>query len=74
MSVIREGGTFVKTVSFAMVHFAVAFTVAYLLTGSIAISSALASVEPIANTFAYYAHERFWHRLRRRAVAAPATA
>jgi uncharacterized membrane protein len=74
MSVIREGGTFVKTVSFAMVHFTVAFTVAYLITGSITISSALALIEPIANTFAYYAHERFWQRLRRRAVASPVPA
>jgi uncharacterized membrane protein len=64
MSVIREGGTLVKTASFALVHFTVAFSVAYLLTGSVAVSGALALIEPIANTFAYYAHERFWQRLR----------
>jgi uncharacterized membrane protein len=63
MSVLREGGTLVKTASFAMVHFTVGFSVAYLLTGSVAIASMLALIEPAANTVAYYAHERFWQRL-----------
>lgn len=49
-----------KTITFAMVHFTVAFTVAYLLTGSWAISSALALVEPAVNTVAFYFHERAW--------------
>jgi uncharacterized membrane protein len=52
-------------VSFALVHFLVAFSMAYLLTGSIAISSALALVEPLVNMLAYYVHERIWGRLRR---------
>lgn len=51
----------VKTASFAVVHFSVAFSVAYLLTGSAAISSLLALVEPLVNTFAYYLHERLWN-------------
>ncbi len=49
-----------KTFTFACVHFSVAFTVAYLLTGSIAISGALALLEPACNTVAYYFHERAW--------------
>ncbi|WP_083875724.1 DUF2061 domain-containing protein [Caenispirillum salinarum] len=50
----------IKTVTFAAVHFTVAFSVAYALTGSIAISSALALVEPMVNTVAYFFHERIW--------------
>lgn len=73
MSVIRASQTLVKTISFAAVHFSVAFSVAYLLTGSIAISSALALLEPLVNTVAYYFHERLWQRLSGR-IAAPAGA
>jgi uncharacterized membrane protein len=74
MSLIRKHGTLAKTATFATVHFTVAFTVGYLLTGSVAIASALALIEPLANTFAYYAHERLWDRISRRAgrsAAAP---
>ena len=52
-----------KTGSFAVLHFTVAFTIAYLLTGSIGIASALALIEPLANTVAYFLHERAWSRI-----------
>lgn len=64
MTIIRKHGTLAKTVSFAVVHFAVAFSVGYLLTGSVGIASALALVEPLANTVAFYFHERAWQALR----------
>jgi uncharacterized membrane protein len=51
-----------KTGTFAVVHFTVAFTIAYLLTGSLGIASAIALIEPLANTVAYLAHERAWAR------------
>ena len=70
MSFIRKFDTLAKTVTFAAVHFSVAFTIGYLLTGSAAIAGALALIEPAANTLAYYAHERLWERLRR--VSRPA--
>lgn len=63
MTLLRKNTTLAKTVTFAMVHFTVAFGLGYLLTGSVAIASALALLEPLANTFAYYAHERLWARL-----------
>lgn len=63
MTLIRKNPTLAKTATFAAVHFTVAFTIGYLLTGSVAIASALALVEPLANTFAYYAHERLWARV-----------
>lgn len=48
--------------SFAFVHFSVAFTVAYIMTGSVLIGGAIALVEPAINTVAYYFHEQFWAR------------
>jgi uncharacterized membrane protein len=60
-----------KTGTFAVVHFSVAFTVAYLLTGSAAIASALALIEPMANTVAYLLHERAWERFTSRAALPP---
>ncbi|HEY0833669.1 MAG TPA: DUF2061 domain-containing protein [Azospirillum sp.] len=64
-----------KTLSFACVHFVVAFTVGYLLTGSIAVGGTVALVEPLCNTFAYHLHEKVWAWLaRRRADAACQTA
>lgn len=49
-----------KTVSFAVVHFTVAFSVAYILTGSIAVGGLVALVEPLCNTVAYHFHEKVW--------------
>lgn len=60
----------IKTLTFAAVHFSVAFTVAYLLTGSLAISSMLALVEPMCNTVAYFFHEKAWGLLGHRHKAA----
>jgi len=55
-----------KTLSFAAIHFTVAFTVAYLLTGSFIIGGLLALVEPMCNTVAYHLHEKAWVRIRSR--------
>ncbi|MCW8840058.1 MAG: DUF2061 domain-containing protein [Gammaproteobacteria bacterium] len=51
-----------KTVLFAAVHFSVAFSVGYLMTGSIAVGGAIALVEPMINTVAYFFHEKVWER------------
>ncbi len=51
-----------KTFTFAVLHFSVAFGVAYVLTGSIGISSAVALVEPMVNTVAFYFHEKAWQK------------
>jgi uncharacterized membrane protein len=77
MTLIRKHGTLAKTASFALVHFGVAFAVGYLLTGSVAVASALALVEPMANTVAYYFHERAWQWVKRTTssrAASPASA
>ena len=52
-----------KTLTFGVVHMTVAFTVAYLMTGSVVIGGALALVEPAVNTVAYFIHEKTWDRV-----------
>ena len=51
---LPAGTPLLKTLTFAVVHFSVAFSVAYLLTGSLGIASLLAMVEPLCNTVAYF--------------------
>ena len=51
-----------KTASFAAVHFTVAFSIGYLVTGSVVAGGTLALVEPLCNTVAYYFHEKIWAR------------
>ncbi len=55
-----------KTITFAVMHFTVAFTVAYLLTGSVVVGGAVALVEPAINTVAFYFHEMVWKKLEAR--------
>lgn len=52
----------VKSVSFGILHLGIAFTVAFALTGSVAIAGAITFVEPIANTIAHYHFDRWWDR------------
>ena len=55
-----------KTLTFALVHFGVAFAVGYALTGSVVIGGLLALVEPAVNTVAFHFHELAWQRVERR--------
>lgn len=59
----------IKTMTFAAVHFSVAFAVGYLLTGSVVVGGLLALVEPAVNTVAYHVHEKVWARVRARRPA-----
>jgi uncharacterized membrane protein len=59
-----ETDAMTKTASFAVVHFTVAFTVGYALTGSVLVGGAIALVEPAVNTVAYFIHEKVWERIR----------
>lgn len=56
----------IKTLTFAIVHFSVAFGVGYALTGSVAVGGAIALLEPALNTVAYFFHEKLWERIRAR--------
>ena len=60
-----------KTLSFAAVHFTVAFTIGYLLTGSMLVGGTMALIEPACNTVAYHFHEKAWARIAARRRQAP---
>ena len=62
-----------KTLTFAVMHFSVAFSVAYLLTGSLVVGGLVALVEPAVNTVAFYCHERIWNRLENKPASTAAT-
>jgi uncharacterized membrane protein len=62
-----------KTLTFTVMHFCIAFGVTYALTGSIAASSLVASIEPLCNSVGFYFHEKIWQRIegRRKSPARP---
>lgn len=51
-----------KTLSFALMHFVIAFSVAYAFTGSWLAGGITALVEPCLNTVAAHFHDRWWQR------------
>lgn len=55
-----------KTLTFALMHFAIAFSVAYLMTGSVVVGGAVALVEPAINAVAFFFHEKIWSRIQSR--------
>jgi len=60
-----------KTVTFTVMHFCIAFTVAYLLTGSVTVGGLVAIVEPLCNAFGFHLHEKIWKRVEQRRERAP---
>lgn len=59
----------VKTVSFGMMHFTIAFGVVWLMTGDVVLGGAIAVIEPMVNTVGYYFHEKIWQRSEKRRTA-----
>lgn len=60
-----------KTFTYLAVHLSVAFTIGYLITGSLEIAGLITLIEPCANAVAFFFHEQLWKRvLVRRASAA----
>jgi uncharacterized membrane protein len=58
---INKEGDVLKSISFGFLHLGIAFfSVAYALTGSVAIAGAITFVEPLANTVAHYFFDRWW--------------
>lgn len=55
-----------KTLSFASLHFTVAFLLGWAFTGSWLVGGALALVEPACNTVVFHFHEKVWKRIERR--------
>lgn len=60
-----------KTMTFAILHMTVAFSVAYLLSGSLLVGGAIALVEPAINTVVYFFHEKVWERIRQHRAQGP---
>ena len=52
-----------KTATFTAMHFCIAFSVAWALTGSITIGGLVATVEPLCNAVGYFFHEKIWQRI-----------
>jgi uncharacterized membrane protein len=52
-----------KTLTFGITHISIAFGVGWALTGSAVVGGALALIEPLVNTVAYFFHEKLWQRL-----------
>jgi uncharacterized membrane protein len=52
-----------KTITFAALHFCVAFTVGYVLTGSALVGGTIALVEPAINTVVFFFHEKVWRKI-----------
>ena len=53
-----------KTATFAILHFGVAFSVGYALTGSVWVGGTIALIEPAINTFVFYFHELAWKNIQ----------
>ena len=52
----------VKTLTYLIVHLIIGFSVAYLFTGSVAIATGIAIIEPMANAVAFFFHEKAWNK------------
>lgn len=58
--------TAMKTFSQVVTHMSIAFGLAYLLTGSLALGGLAAIIEPIINVALLPLHEKGWHAIRHR--------
>lgn len=59
----------IKTLTFTLMHFAIAFSVTYALTGSLSVSGLVATIEPLCNSVGFYFHEKVWQRIDQRPTA-----
>lgn len=55
-----------KTVTYGVMHFAVAVTVAFALTGNIRTALAIGIIEPLVQTVFFTVHDRVWTRIEAR--------
>jgi uncharacterized membrane protein len=56
----------VKTGTYLTIHLTVGFTVAYLMTGSLALAGGIALIEPMINAVAFFFHEQAWKKVQAR--------
>lgn len=62
----------IKTGRYLTIHLTVGFTVAYLMTGSLALAGGIALVEPVINAVAFFFHEQAWKKIQARPPRADA--
>ena len=62
----------IKTATYLSIHLTVGFTVAYLMTGSVALAGGIAIIEPCINAVAFFFHEKAWKRVGARRKLLPA--
>ena len=55
-----------KTVTYGVMHFAVAVLVAFALTRDLAVSLAIGIIEPLVQTVFFTIHDRIWSRIEAR--------
>lgn len=58
-----------KTVTYGVMHFVVAVTVAYALTQNWRVSLAIGIIEPLVQTVFFTVHDRLWTRIEARKAA-----
>ncbi len=63
-----------KTVTYGVMHFAVAVLVAFALTRDIRIALAIGTIEPLVQTVFFTLHDRIWTRIEARKAARRAAA
>ncbi|MDZ3830765.1 MAG: DUF2061 domain-containing protein [Sphingopyxis sp.] len=51
-----------KTLTYLILHLTIGFSVAYALTGSLALAGGIAIIEPCINAVAFFLHEKAWQR------------
>ncbi len=56
--------SYLKTLTYAGMHFVVAVTVAYAISRNWVMALGIGLIEPVVQTVAYHLHERFWERRR----------
>tara|TARA_B100001105_G_C22176922_1_gene351001 strand:- start:347 stop:580 length:234 start_codon:yes stop_codon:yes gene_type:complete len=62
----------IKTATYLTIHLTVGFTVAYWMTGSVALAGGFALIEPMINAVAFFFHEQAWKGILARRARPPA--
>jgi len=62
----------IKTATYLAIHLTVGFTVAYWMTGSVALAGGIALIEPMINAVAFFFHEQAWKGIFARRAQSPA--
>ncbi len=53
----------VKTITWRITGSGATFAIGYAISGDFTIAGSIASIQLVANTILYFAHERIWDRL-----------